>query len=73
MKTLGSNAGKEFNGSDENKNEAELNGSQELTEEEVEEFIRKEQQAASEGNNADTSGFLRHFLNQWGASIQNRS
>jgi len=36
MKTLGSNAGKEFNGSDENKNEAELNGSQELTEEEVE-------------------------------------
>ena len=53
MKTLGSNAGKEFNGSDENKNEAELNGSQELTEEEVEEFIRKKQQVASEGNNAD--------------------
>ena len=53
MKTLGSNAGKEFNGSDENKNEAELNGSQELTEEEVEEFIRKKQQTASEGNNAD--------------------
>ena len=53
MKTLGSNAGKEFNCSDENKNEAELNGSQELTEEEVEEFIRKKQQVASEGNNAD--------------------
>jgi hypothetical protein len=32
----------------------ERNGSQELTEEEVEEFIRKEQEAAADGNNADT-------------------
>ena len=32
----------------------ERNGSQELTKEEVEAFIRREQQAAIEGNNADT-------------------
>ena len=29
-------------------------GSQELTEEEIEDFIRSEQKAAAEGNNADT-------------------
>jgi len=29
-------------------------GSQELTEDQIEDFIRCEQQAASEGNNADT-------------------
>jgi hypothetical protein len=29
-------------------------GSQELTEEQIEDFIRSEQQAATEGNNADT-------------------
>ena len=40
-------------GSGEKGNEEEVNGSQELTEQEIEEFIRKEQQAASEGNNAD--------------------
>ena len=32
----------------------ERNRSQEFTEEEVEEFIRREQQATTEGNNADT-------------------
>jgi hypothetical protein len=32
----------------------ERNGSQELTEEEIEEFLRKEQEAATDGNNADT-------------------
>jgi len=31
----------------------ERNGSQELTEEEIEEFLRKEQEAATDGNNAD--------------------
>jgi hypothetical protein len=36
-----------------NGNTGEANGSQELTEEEIEEFIRNEQLAASEGNNAD--------------------
>jgi hypothetical protein len=36
-----------------NENTGEANGSQELTKEEIEEFIRNEQLAASEGNNAD--------------------
>jgi len=33
----------------------ETNGSQELIEEEIEEFLRKEQEAAADGNNADTN------------------
>jgi hypothetical protein len=36
-----------------NENTGEANGSQELTEEEIEEFIRNEQLTSSEGNNAD--------------------
>jgi hypothetical protein len=39
---------------DSNENTEELKGDEELTEEQIEDFIRKEQLTASEGNNADT-------------------
>ena len=37
-----------------------VNGSQELTEQEIEEFIRTEQLAASEGNNAPIDNIYTH-------------
>lgn len=46
-----------------------INGNEELTEEEVEEFIRSEQQAASEGNNAQIES---RYTPQIGMQFKNR-
>jgi hypothetical protein len=53
----------------ENYNEEGANGSQVLTEEQVEALIRSEELAASEGNNADIESNTHHNM-EWSSKIE---